>query len=61
MHSIRGAAFYMEATALCAVAGRFESAARDKDERQLRQALDEFIAQLAPLREFLRKRLQQLA
>ena len=61
VHSIRGAAFYMQATALCEVAGRFESAARATDETKARATLDEFIALLAPLREFLAGRLQQLA
>jgi two-component system sensor histidine kinase/response regulator len=61
VHSIRGAAFYMDATGLCEVAGRFEFAARDTDPLRLRATLDEFIARLAPLREFLARRLQQLA
>jgi two-component system sensor histidine kinase/response regulator len=61
VHFIRGAAFYMEATALCEVAGRFEIAARESDTPTARAALAEFIAQLAPLREFLAGRLQQLA
>jgi hypothetical protein len=51
----------MEATALCEVAGRFEMAARATDGPTVRTTLDEFIALLAPLREFLTGRLQQLA
>jgi PAS domain S-box-containing protein len=61
VHFIRGAAFYMEATALCEVAGRFEIAARAADTPTARATLAEFIALLAPLREFLTGRLQQLA
>jgi two-component system, sensor histidine kinase and response regulator len=61
VHFIRGAAFYMEATALCEVAGRFEIAARETDAPVARTTLDEFIALLAPLREYLTGRLQQLA
>ena len=60
VHFIRGAAFYMEATALCDVAGRFEIAARESDAPTARTTLEEFIALLAPLREFLTGRLQQL-
>jgi two-component system, sensor histidine kinase and response regulator len=61
VHFIRGAAIYMEATALCEVAGRFEIAARETDTPTARATLAEFIALLAPLREFLAGRLQQLA
>jgi two-component system sensor histidine kinase/response regulator len=61
VHFIRGAAFYMEATALCEVAGRFEIAARETDRPTARAALAEFISLLAPLREFLADRRQQLA
>ncbi len=61
VHFIRGAAFYMEATALCEVASRFESAARQADRPTARTTLDEFIALLAPLRDFLSDHLQQLA
>ena len=52
VHFIRGAAFYMEATALCDVAGRFEIAARETDRCKAQAMLDEFIAALAPLRGF---------
>jgi two-component system sensor histidine kinase/response regulator len=61
VHFIRGGAFYMEATALCEVAGRFEIAARDTNPPQVQAALEEFIALLAPLRVFVAGRLQQLA
>ncbi len=61
MHFIRGGAFYMEATALCEVAGRFEIAARATDPPQVQATLEEFIALLAPLREFVASHLQQLA
>jgi two-component system sensor histidine kinase/response regulator len=58
VHFIRGAALYMEAAALCECAGRFEAAARQADAAAVRATLDEFIALLLPLREFLRARLQ---
>jgi two-component system sensor histidine kinase/response regulator len=58
VHFIRGAAFYMEAKALCEVAGRFEGAARQADTAAARVALDEFIRLLAPLRAFLSARLR---
>ena len=61
VHFIRGAAFYMEATALCEVAGRFEIAARAVDRPTVQATLEEFVALLAPLREFLTARLRQLA
>jgi CheY-like chemotaxis protein len=60
VHFIRGAAFYMEAAALCECAGRFEQAARLADAVAARATLDEFIALLLPLREFLSARLQEL-
>jgi hypothetical protein len=43
------------------VAGRFEIAARETDRPTARAALAEFISLLAPLREFLADRRQQLA
>jgi PAS domain S-box-containing protein len=60
VHFIRGAAFYMDATALCEVAGRFESAARTSDLPTVGATLEQFIVLLAPLREFLTLRLRQL-
>jgi two-component system sensor histidine kinase/response regulator len=60
VHFIRGAAFYMDATALCDVAGRFEIAARATDLPTVRATLEQFIALLAPLREFLTARVRQL-
>jgi two-component system sensor histidine kinase/response regulator len=60
VHFIRGAAFYMEATALCECAGRFEAAARHADAAAVRASVDEFIALLLPLRAYLSTRLQQL-
>jgi PAS domain S-box-containing protein len=60
VHFIRGAAFYMDATALCEAAGRFESAAQARDALQAQAELDEFVALLAPLRQFLTGHLQQL-
>ncbi len=60
VHFIRGGAFYMEAVSLCECAGRFEAAARQADAAAARATLEEFIALLLPLREFLSARLQQL-
>jgi PAS domain S-box-containing protein len=60
VHFIRGAAFYMDATALCECARRFEAAAREGDAVTSGAIVDEFIALLPPLREFLSARLQQL-
>ena len=61
VHSIRGAAYYMEATALCAVAARFEVAARQLDIATVRAILPEFNTLLAMLREFLAARLNPAA
>ncbi len=58
VHFIRGAAFYMEATALCEAAGRFEVAARGADRVSARASCDQFIAQLTPLRQFLSEQLR---
>jgi two-component system sensor histidine kinase/response regulator len=58
VHYIRGAAFYMEAPALCDCARRFEAAARQADATATRALLDEFIALLLPLREFLSARIE---
>jgi two-component system sensor histidine kinase/response regulator len=60
VHFIRGAAFYMEAAALCECAGRFEEAARRGDTAAVSVIVDEFIALLLPLRQFLSARLQDL-
>jgi two-component system, sensor histidine kinase and response regulator len=59
-HFIRGAAFFMEATDLCAAAGRFELAARQADAATARRVLGEFISLLAPLREYLLDQLQRI-
>ena len=61
VHSIRGAAYYMEATALCALAARFEVAARQLDIATLRATLPEFNTLLAALRQFLATRLNPVA
>jgi two-component system sensor histidine kinase/response regulator len=61
VHSIRGGAYYMEATALCAVAARFEVAARQLDIATVLATLAQFNAQLATLREFLAARLNPAA
>ena len=58
VHAIRGAALYMEATALCEVAARFEAAARRIDADTARATLNEFLSQLAPLRDYLSAQLR---
>ncbi len=60
VHSLRGAAFYMEAAALCECAARFELAVREGDAAAAGTLIDEFIALLRPLLEFLSSRLEQL-
>ena len=60
VHFIRGGALYMEATALCECAGRFEAAARQGDAEGARQMLEEFIGLLQPLRDYLSAQISQL-
>jgi two-component system sensor histidine kinase/response regulator len=61
VHSIRGAAYYMEANSLCAVAARFEAAARQLDIATVHATVGEFNALLAALREFLAAQLNPAA